>query len=278
MASEPLLMTPLRWSLLFVAACSNPSGPSEPETYTYSLAMGPQFNANPSIKIQINGKDAGTNSRLEVPRGVKLGDPATKLEAVFATTCGSMAFSLRPRSLNPDEAAERKKDPTATISWSVEVPATMPDATEVYLDNKWGKPATIQIGNDSFSVGDMASKTVKVAFGSCASGRTVKIDDKIVGEVPPLEARWAALISTTKDMCYVQGTEVYGSSIYEEKKPSVFKQLGYVGMVPVTEYPLVEPPKEIVGYEGQVAQTATVLISMPCELWAKAGKPAKKRR
>jgi hypothetical protein len=271
MASELLLMTPLRWSLLLVlAGCSSkPSGPREPETYTYSLSMGPRYNANPNIKIQINGKDAGTNSRFEVPRGVKLGDPATKLEAVYATTCGPMAFRLGPGSLNPDEAAERKKAPTATIDWSVEAPDTMPDVTEVYVDNQWGKPATIQIGTDSFSVGDMASKTVKVAFGPCASGRTVKIDDKIVGDVPPLEARWAALISTTKDMCYVQGT--YGSSVSDEEL-SVFKQLGYVGKVPVTAYPLVEPPK------GQVTQGATALISMPCELWAKAKKPATKRR
>lgn len=79
--------------VVLVAACgSTPSAPPEPTTYSYSLAMGPRFNANPSIQIRINGKDAGTNTALTVPREVKLGDPATKLEAVFETNCGTETF------------------------------------------------------------------------------------------------------------------------------------------------------------------------------------------
>ena len=266
--------------LVAIASCSSKSsGPPEPETYSYSLAMGPRFNANPNIQISINGKPAGTNNRVVVPKGVKLGDPATKLEAVFETTCGPTPFALAAFSLNPDETAERGKDPTATISWSVSAPDSMPDATDVYLDNKWGKPTTIEIGNRSFSVGNMTSKNVKVAFGTCATARTVKIDGKLVGEVPALEQRWAALISTTKDMCYAQGSEIYGADIYagneEHSKVHVFKQPDFVGKVPVTDYALVEPPEEVV---SEVARH-TVLISLPCELWAKQSKPpAKKRR
>ena len=62
--------------------------------------MGPRFNAHPSIKIRITGKDAGTHSTLTVPRAVTLGDPATKLEAVFETTCGTETFVLAPGALD----------------------------------------------------------------------------------------------------------------------------------------------------------------------------------
>lgn len=271
--------------LLFVlvAACSEspvpPSEISEPETYRYSLAMGPRFNANPSIQIQINGKDAGTNSVLHVPRGVKLGDPATRLEAVFETTCGREAFLLTASALNPDEAAERTKNPTSTLHWGVKAPDSMPAPAVVYLDNKWGKPTTIEIGKDSFAVGDMASKTVKVTLGTCASGRTVKIDGKVVGEVPVLEERWAGLVSTTRDMCYVQGVQVYGRPPREEEdQPTLFKQVGYVGKVPVTDYALVEPPAVVEVEEDVRVRISTVLISMPCEVWKKAGKAARKKR
>lgn len=267
------------WLLVLVAGCGNKSASKRgPETYQYSLAMGPRFNANPNIKIRVNGKDAGTNSSFVVPREVELGDSATKLEAVFESTCGPETFALASVSSASDEARERERNPTGTISWRASAPDTMLDDTDVYLDNKWGKPATIEIGNKSFSVGDLGTQRVKVAFGTCATGRTVKIAGKAVGEVPPLEPHWAALVSTTQDMCYVQGSVMYGSEIYEPEKPHVFKLPGHVGKVPVTDYALVEPPESEVGHTGQVARMASVLISMPCELVSASERKGKRTK
>jgi hypothetical protein len=260
--------------LLVLAACGNKkSGPPEPATYRYSLAMGPRFNANPSIKIRINGKDAGTNSELAVPREVKLGDPAIKLEAVFETTCGTEAFALGPGALPPDEAAERKKDPTGIISWGASAPESMPDKVELYIDNQWtGKTAKIEIGNRSYEVGAQTSKKSDVVLGTCATARTVKVDGAVVGELPELGRKWAVLISTTKDMCYVEGSEQYGADIYEQEKPSVFKLPGHVGKVSEKDYPLVELPEKIVEAPDRVAKQVSVLISMPCELWSTTAK------
>lgn len=273
--------------VVLVAACgSNSSRPPEPATYTYSLAMGPRFNANPSIQIRINGKDAGTNSALTVPREVKLGDPATRLEAVFETTCGTETFALGPGALPPDEAAVRTKDPTGSISWGVAAPETMPDKVPVYLDNRWtGKAAKIEIGNRSYEVGAQASVNSDVQLGTCPTARTVKIDGAVVGEVPELGRNWAVLISTTKDHCFVEGTEQYGADIYEQEKPTVFQVPGHVGKVGEKDYPLVDLPAEIVEAPGRVAKRVSVLISMPCELWKstaksvrQAGGTARKRR
>lgn len=249
-----------------LAACSS-SRPHEPATYTYSLAMGPRFNANPSIQIRINGKNAGTNSTLTVPREVKLGDPATKLEAVFETTCGTETFMLAPGALPPDEADERKKDPAGTISWGVVAPETMPDKVQVYLDNQWtGRAAKIEIGTRAFDVGVQANKNSDVFIGTCPTARTVNIDGVSVGEVPELGPKWAILISTTKDHCFVEGTEQYGAGVYENEKPTVFRVPGHVGKVGEKDYPLIDLPSEIFETD-RVAKSVSVLVSLPCELW-----------
>lgn len=259
-----LLVFPI--SLLVLAACGK-DAPSGPATYTYSFSNA-ALNGGADLPIWVNGARVGTYRAMTIPREVRLSDPATKIEAVLETSCGTERFALTASTLRQDETKLRAES-TDRVSWMIDAPP-IPTEHEVYLDNKWGgKTARIEIGTRSFDVKPQAGTRTKMTFGSCASGRSVKIDGEAVGEIAVLEPRWAAIVSVPKDGCYVLAVGTYDLtelSKYEDHpvdstKMSAFQLEGHLGKVGEVDYVFTDPPEK-----DEAFKQIRVLLPTPCEI------------
>ena len=247
-----------------LAACGGGGAdkPAGPAAYQYSL-VHQEWNQYPDLPIELNGKPAGTWTKIEVPRDIRLDDPSTKLAAVVETTCGTERVPLASsKQLTPEAdlrdkyAREPKPYP---ISWTIELPMPVPRKALVYLDKKWtGQPATIVVGQTKVVVDKDNGKAVDVWLGTCPSAQTVTIDGAVAGTMPELKPRYAALINTVGKQCYGHAVVRYGT---DEETVTYFEQPTKIGEVPAVDYVFREMPEE-----GEFNKAVSMLLSLPCEI------------
>lgn len=259
----------LAFSLLAGCGKSEPSGPP---TYRYALLVDGRAPTK-GATVRINGKDAGTDvGNVTVPREVWLSDPATVLELVVPTTCGTETMRLLAVK---DRATEDVARSAPTVSWSPGLPPSFPWRTDGYLDNQSGKrPTKIRVGIVEHEVAPGSALKVPLTIGLCPTARRIEIDGKHVGDYTGKDDRSAALIAAIPDQCYVWGTGVWTSmkaiDVGSMADAAVFRMAGHVHAMPRVDYfPAKTAPETLMLSAVTGTEARKILDPLLCPLAAK---------
>lgn len=253
---------PIAW--LGLTGCKDK--PSGPATYAYTLSSGRGLElGGRAVTVDGVGYTTDPSGRLELPRAVRLSDPRTKLAVTMETSCGELPIPFAASGLTrTDEDAARAIPKPALVS--LEATDDRVKLARLYLDNsQLGTAAAIRVGKATFEVKPASTLATKVVFGPCEDGRQVRVEDRALGVVPSMPASHAALISTTKEACYLSATLSTRPGIQPD--PSVFRVTKHITPIREVDYPFRDP-QELVGTKvfehGPAGENRTVLTAVTC--------------
>jgi hypothetical protein len=211
-------------AVLAVAACSKPE-PPEPEQYRYRITT---MNADQSDFLSdITGFDLNgaplpmkAGDEVAVPKGVRLTDPANRLEIRRMDSCGETRTEVRGMpayDTGRDEDAARKEARRydQAISWKVATTTVVapPNGVAVYIDNLDGPATQVRIGQTVIDVPANRAVPAAAIVGACATGDQVSIGDRVVGKLADLGPGTHVLVDIAGGHCYVEADTAYGNDV-----------------------------------------------------------------
>jgi hypothetical protein len=160
-----------------------------------------------------------------LPGEVHLFSTPEALALRFDTTCEPVVVPL-PREFDTDLAERQARSDgriggVIHVNYYTSLPTGLPPMVRLWLDNRGGAQTVLHVGAASVNVEADAARAELIAIGTCAGGRSVRLGDTVLGELPPgAEPISEFIVSVAGDHCYRNVGRMYAGAFADAQGAS----------------------------------------------------------